>query len=340
MPISLTEDEFRLLTWPRPELSRMAIYPKSLRQHCPLDNGLFNLHANDDNSIAFSNIGDLNALPLEIVHLILSTLDLRSLTDFRALSWRARALVDNFPPYNNIVRHSPDVLRALLSTHMAIYFTAQDIFNALCTQQCSICGNFGPFLDLFTSCRSCLTCVMYSDALLCITASSAKEKLGLNSKALRALPTLLSVPGQYTESERTCRERISLVRMVSASAARSTQYPPSVSNQFVRQYDSYGENPYRFMAMIRFPTLDIATGKLDWGVSCQACRLGPPHERRGRGYYDWNTFYTTSGYIEHFQKCQLSQIGRTVAPGYILPTGGDQSASDAKFLEFLSNFKF
>jgi hypothetical protein len=195
-----------------------------------------------------------------------------------------------------------------------------------------------------------------------MTASSAKRVFSLDSKTLRTLPALLSLPGQYTESERIYRRRISLVRVLSATAARTTQHdgsnaprrrsrplhrrlpqpphfhPPPISNQLLQQFDGRGQNPHRFMAMVRFPTLDIRTGNLDWGVSCQACRLGPRDERRG--YCNWNTVYSAAGYIELFQKCQVSQIGRSVVPSYILPAARDQCISDARFLGFLSNFKF
>ncbi|OAF54636.1 hypothetical protein VC83_08802 [Pseudogymnoascus destructans] len=77
-PISLTKDEFRLLTWSRPELTRMTIQPQSLQRLCPLDNGLFQPRADykANNATSFSNIGDLDALPLEIIHSIFSILDL------------------------------------------------------------------------------------------------------------------------------------------------------------------------------------------------------------------------------------------------------------------------
>ena len=364
-PPSLTTDEFRLLTWSRPELTRMTIQLQSLQRHCPLDNGRLQQSTVFEAkcTASTSNIGDLEALPIEIIHSVFNILDLQSLTNSRAISWRARALVDSFPPYNAIVKHSPDALRALLSTHMAIHFTAQDIFDALCTQACFSCGQFGPFLDIFTGYRHCVTCVTYSDNLLSITASLAKKEFGLSSKSMRTLPTLLSIPGQYTESERTYQRRISLVRILSAAAAGSMQqedsnasYPrtrplgerrvpqpaqlpqPPVSHQLLQQLDRHGQNPYRFMAMIRLPFLDRRTGNLDWGLSCQACRLGPRDKRRG--YYNWNTVYSAAGYMEHFQKCEVSQIGRKVVPRYIVPIGGNQCSSVAQFLGFLSNFKF
>lgn len=336
LPTSLSKDELRLLTSPRPELARMTIRPEILRRHCPLDNGLFPRHAKANSTNSCSNIGNLDAFPLEIIHLILGTLDLQSLTDFRVISWRARALVNSLQPYRKIAHYSPDALRALLSTQMAVHFTAKDIFNALCTQQCFGCGQFGPFLDLFTSHRQCITCVAYSDSLLSITASSAKTKFDLNPETLSSLPTLLSLPGRYTQSERACGRRLSLVRMVSVAATMPIQNDDFSDS--LPPLDCHEQNPNRFMAIIRFPSLDIGTGKLDWGVSCQACRLGTRDKRRG--YYNWNTIYSTAGYIEHFQKCQLSQIGRAVVPGYICVTEEDQRRSDVNFLGFLSKFRF
>jgi hypothetical protein len=334
----------------------MTIPFESLQRHCPLDNGrLAQLTVSEAKCTASPlHNGDLEALPIEIIHSIFNLLSLQTLTDFRGVSWRARALVDSFPPYNAIFQHSPNVLRALLSTHMAIHFTAQDIFDALCTQACLSCGQFGPFLDLFTGHRHCITCVADSDDLLSITASSAKNQFGLSSKTVRTLPTLLSIPGQYTESERLYQRRTSLVRKIAAAAAGSMQQegsntsrqrtrpvgrrPNPQPSQLPQPPDRHGQNPSRFMPMIRLPFLDRETGNLDWGVSCQACRLGPRDE--SRGYYNWNTVYTTAGYMEHFQKCEVSQIGRKVVQNYIVPIGSDHGNSEAKFLGFLSDVRF
>jgi hypothetical protein len=358
--IILTKDEFRLLTWSRPELSRMTIQPQSLQRHCPLDNDRLLPH-NAKTPTSLSNFGVLETLPPEIIHSILKVLDLQSLTDFRRVSWCARALVDSIPPYNAIVQHSPDALRALLSTHMAVHFTAQDIFEALCKQACVGCGQFGPLLDMFTAHRFCITCVAYSDNSLSMTTSCARREFGLDSKTMHKLPTLFSIPGQYSEGERMYRRRISLVRMLSVRAARSQHYesnafgrksglpqrplpqqpqlpPPPISHRLLPQRDGHKQNPHRFMAMLRFPSLDRRTGNLDWGVSCQACRLGPRDTRRG--YRDWNIVYSAPGYMEHFQKCEMSQRGKAGIPGYVDPDSGDQGVSDARFLAFLSNLKF
>ncbi|CAG8961941.1 hypothetical protein HYFRA_00013721 [Hymenoscyphus fraxineus] len=150
-PTILTSDEFRLLTWSRSSLSRETIPPPSLQKHCPLDNGRHEPQNGEDYNA--STLGVLRALPIEMIHSILNLLDLQSLTDLRRISWGIQALVNTLPTYKAIVHHTPDVLRALLSTKMAGYYTAQDMFNALCIQSCFGCGNFGPFIDLFTGYR-------------------------------------------------------------------------------------------------------------------------------------------------------------------------------------------
>jgi len=98
-PPSLTPDEFRLLTWSRPELTRMTIQVQSLQRHCPLDNGRLQQSTVFEAKCTASpsNIGDLEAFPIEIIHSVFNILDLQSLTNSRAISWRARALVDSFP---------------------------------------------------------------------------------------------------------------------------------------------------------------------------------------------------------------------------------------------------
>lgn len=310
----LTEDEFQLLTSKRPSLSRMTIQPERLRRNCPLDNG--RLH---QPSSHHSNIGTLEIFPLEIVHSVLRLLDLKSLTNLRAVSWHARATVDSLPPYMAVVSHCPDALRALLSTCMADHFTAENVFDALRSQSCC-CGDFGPYLDLFTALRRCLPCVIRSPDLLSVKPSSKKLRQHLSLKTRRTLPTFLSIPGDYGESEKTCNRRVRLVRA-----------PSNVAGE-LRQQDRWGQNLDRFMPMIRFPFLDQKVGKLDWGVSCQGCHLGPRDERRG--YRDWNTVYTTDGYLDHFQTCQVSQIGREVVPLHT------SSVAQAKFFAFFAHMRF
>jgi hypothetical protein len=359
----LTVDEFRLLTWTRPSLSRMTIQPETLERYCPLDNGRLEQRtiSQSHTQVKLHDTGKLRALPLEITHLVISLLDLKSLTDFRAVSWGSRALVDSLPQYNAIIQHAPNTLRALLSTNMAMHFTTPHLFEVLCTEACFGCGEFGPFLDLFTCRRYCVTCVITCNDVLSTPISTAEQEFSLDSKTICALPTFLSLPGEYTESEKTYRRRFSLVRVQSVMAARTAQQdhdtvsrrrqgqldtsllPPSLQSLVLPQvhapqrWDGHGQNPYRFMPMVRIPALNQRAGKLDWGVSCQGCRLGP--RDKNRGYRSWNTLYSAAGYLEHFQQCEVSRAGRKAMLEYIAHVPEDQPRSDARFLAFLANLR-
>ncbi|APA07107.1 hypothetical protein sscle_02g018770 [Sclerotinia sclerotiorum 1980 UF-70] len=306
----------------------MTIQPEPLQRNCPLDNGRLQ-----------PSTARVSASP--------ST---------------SCELVDSVPEYNSIVKHCPDALRALLSTRMAVHFTASHIFEALRKESCFVCGKFGSFLDMFTAQRCCFDCLASSDSLLSMTATSARKEFGLDLKMMRTIPTLLSIPGEYSESGRTYRRRTRLVRMLSVSAAKSHHHdtdnlhqrpvpsttsslqpseprPIRNSHPSLQKFDAWFQNPHRFMPMLRFPSLDRRSGKLDWGVSCQACHHGPRDE--SRGYCDWNTVYSTSGYIDHFQKCEVSQRARAEIPQLINHDGDFRNRNDLgdQFVSFLSNFE-
>lgn len=110
------------------------------------------------------------------------------------------------------------------------------------------------------------------------------------------------------------------------------------SQRLLQYFDGHEQSAYRFMPMLKILFPDRETGQLDWGVSCQACRLAAWDVKRG--YRDCNIIYSTLEYIEYFQKCAVSQRRTAQKPNYINPTGKDQAILDARFLSYLSNFKF
>lgn len=84
----LTREELQFLIWTRAVwTTELVIDPEALQKQCPLDNDqLERSTLHDIESPYISTIGDLECLPLEILHMVLSMLDLRTLTDFRAIS--------------------------------------------------------------------------------------------------------------------------------------------------------------------------------------------------------------------------------------------------------------
>jgi hypothetical protein len=128
--ITVSKDEFRLLTWESHATSKVTICPTALRRHCPLDNDeLRSSPLLKAKPFSLSSMGSFKTCPPEIAHLILNILDLQSLTNLRAVCWRARALVDSLPSYHSIVQYCPDTLRAMLSTHMP-YISQLEIYSS------------------------------------------------------------------------------------------------------------------------------------------------------------------------------------------------------------------
>jgi hypothetical protein len=341
VPTALTEREFRLLTWTRPGLSQQTISPHLLQKHCPLDNGRHDPHNNQPRSPPLGVLW--HGFPVEITHSILKLLDLQSLTDFRAVSWDARALVSTVSPYQAIVQHAPDALRALLSTETAVYFTAQDIYDALCERKCFLCERFGPFLDLFTGHRCCLICTEKSMQIL----STVKKDLRFSSCVTDTLRTLRSLPGKYSPYVmKEVKGRKILVRVDEAISAfrREFDLGPEKFPITDRNWQQVERNGpvCRYMSMIRIPVLDRQAGTLDWYVSCQACRLAT---RDGEKYgyspstYGDYTMYSASEYMKHFQKCQMSQRARIIIADYLKSAKDSQEAMlDVKCENLIKEF--
>jgi hypothetical protein len=340
--MTLTDNEFSLLTSKCPDLDEMAIDLESLRAKCPLDNDLFHpLRAKTNTPVSFSSIGTLDSFAPEIMHMIFDSIDLQTLTNFRRVSKRARPVLDSHPPYKAVIQHCPDALRALLSTQRAASFEARDIYEALCTQSCHGCGEFAPLLDLFSASRYCTDCVANLDATWSIEGRIARRKILGGSKTMMSkLPKLLSLPGRYSERSRLYKKRLTLVRATAAFWIRSGTVPQSPAtipwdddqHQMVSP-DRFIFNSLRFMAVIRIPYLDPRTGILEWGVSCEACRLVPVDESRGSR--DSKVLYTASGYLDHFQTCEMSHRGK--AEIQQLAASGHGHISPGQIASFYAN---
>ena len=210
---------------------------------------------------------------------------------------------------------------------------------------------------------SVLLRLTHSQSTLCIPASSAMEGFELQLQSMRSLPTLLSIPGTYSDRSRDYRGRLSLVRMQSAIAAKKKQvqriqeetgalptghvfYPSwEVEKSIQRQDRTRGLNAHRFMPMIRFPFLDREPGKLDYGISCQPCRvIGTKLRRlaapRGMRFQFSERVYLAEDFMEHFQSCEIAQKVREELRKYMLASGGDHCMPEAQFSEILRSSRF
>lgn len=336
-PTTLTTTEFDLLTSCDPELDRKTISLRDLRIGCPLDNDHLRSPPIFDAKVPapLSSLGALAILPTEIAFTILEDVNLQSLTLFRAVSQGSRALVDKLPAYDIIVKHCPDALRALLATETAVHFSCQDLLGALYQQECVQCRRYGSFLELFTLRRFCFICVIEgSDNLLTVPTIAAEDVFGLSLEEIEEMRTVYSLP------EGICA-RVHLIRIPDKPATwRLSNWIPQT---FDASQDNFSTQIHRLLTMVRFPSLDPRTRDLNWGVTCQACRLGT-HSRSAsfpnpaNNNHRKHVHYSAAGYLEHFQTCKPSQLARSWISEQ-LDSGDDDGDLARRFLDFLDSLK-
>jgi hypothetical protein len=272
-------------------------------------------------------LGALEAYPIEIMHIILGNLDLKTLTNFRSVSYSARLLVDTMKPYTNIMRLAPNSIRALLSTDMAIHFNSHDIFNALCEQDCYLCGNeFGPFMDLFTSKRVCCNCVTAVDteSLYSATPASAQRILKLTANEVQRLPTLRTLYTVYGNRTEKVLERVSVVRIGTAALKVS---PLVKFNDVLGVY----QRSLRFGSLIRIPTYHQKEKSLHWGFSCRSCCCPQYPKLAARN----KVFLSVDNYLEHYQECKRSQKAKQWLESLIESEMPEEECKDSKVYQSL-----
>lgn len=195
------DDMLKALTYQRDDLADAVINLDDLRKNLPLDNE--RVLTVSDTRISAS-LGKLDTLPLELVHEVILALDLQSLTNFRAVSTTARALVNSNPAYRNIITHAPDAIRAYIATSLASSFNTAQLFDTLCAQSCGLCPDFGGFLFLPNCIRCCWACLTQHPDLLTISSSHARVIFGLTKAGTAKVPVLQSIPGFYKMRTKSC----------------------------------------------------------------------------------------------------------------------------------------
>ncbi|KAI9825618.1 MAG: hypothetical protein M1832_000962 [Thelocarpon impressellum] len=187
------------------DLGGAMLKPELLELACPLDNGR---HDGDETTgQPLRDLGRLERLPLELLHSTLLDLDLQSLTTLRAVSRRARSVVDALPQYRDIVTHAAASLRAALSLNVASWIFCRMLHRELCSKTCVNCSHFGATLYLLNCSRVCYPCLNDDLRLLPLTPTNARSAFGLGSLELSSLPTARSLPGRYAFSDKIRRTR-------------------------------------------------------------------------------------------------------------------------------------
>ncbi len=262
MDAGQTDTSQQALGYPRSELliCDYTLDDTQLERRCPLDNGR---HARLWQDSQRQPVGHLDVLPLELVREVLVELDVPTLTSFRRVNRRAMELVDSLHQYQMILKHCPNILRAIVSLG-ASSFTCRTLFNTLFTTQCSSCDRLGGYLYLITGSRVCYFCFTRNVDYFPLSAWQATKLTGLSRRDLKRLPHVFTLPGRYTARKKSSKGRFMLLdrRAVLLDRTDDEQRPP---------IDYTTREPRRFMSIISAPYLTCAGQRAHWGLHCRRC---------------------------------------------------------------------
>lgn len=296
-----------------PDLPNYALYTKQnicdntlddaqLETRCPLDNGR---HVDASVTVRYS-AGQLDQLPAELLIQVLLQIDIPSLTHFRRVNRRAMELVDSVPQYAALIKHCPNIIRAILSIQ-ADAFDCATLFRTLSTTRCSTCKRFGDHLYLIDCRRVCYFCFTRRLEYFPLTIGQASsfftcdgtQQRKANTTRRQLLhaanpPSVLSLPGRYctawgSDGGNSVRKRLQLFDRQAVV--------PSLAGSGLPKLDKTTREPRRFMALITAPYLLDAGRQADWGYFCLGCR-----EEKGEKTRHFRIKYTRADMREHVMR--------------------------------------
>jgi hypothetical protein len=250
-------------------------------------------------------LGSLDRMPVELLHDVLVRLDVYSLFKFRQVNIRSRQMVDSLKRYQMIVLHGLNLFCALLRTRIAIHVSLIDLYKALCTKNCALCGEFAGFMSLLTWTRCCFKCLRFAPEIQVQTVSAARKEFYLRRAELSELASLKTLPGIYMdESEHKSSVAIVSVHQTALLCRRRMQSQPVRSERMKK---------FNFMSSGALPYYDSATGKIEHGISCAGCQLALERYIIGTRGERWayearDKVYAQDGFLEHFQWCKQAQV--------------------------------
>ncbi|KAK2805004.1 hypothetical protein FQN51_001098 [Onygenales sp. PD_10] len=255
-----------------------------------------------------SSLGSLDVLPLELLYLTFNVMDFQSLSRICCVSLRGKAVVESLPGYYRLVQHAPRMLGALARTRLIRFHSTSTLYQALLSERCRSCGEFGPFIFLPTCERCCYECLHRNQSFWVIPTSMAEKCFKLTKHQLEGVPFMCGIPGTYSVGHHVSRKR--KVRLVSVRAAKEVAIKIHGSiaaiaptgpvmgegGARIREFHTYkslldapleplSQNPstlpsqeiaprdrYCGMASVPFPSLQ-PDGSVEHGLWCRGCAL-------------------------------------------------------------------
>ncbi|KAI9795103.1 MAG: hypothetical protein M1816_000125 [Peltula sp. TS41687] len=286
--------------------------------------------------------GELERLPLELLHEIFSSLDFQSLSDLRATNFRLRELIDAFLPWRYVRQHALDTLRALTDTHQISQIDSGQLYAMLRSDRCVLCAKYGPYLFLPMCHRICFNCHYHDPQAQLITVSAAVLRFGLKKSQIGLLPKLLSLPTTLRRKRQwlvsVARGRELGIRLHGSQKAMETYMQREYSKRqqkWIKRRSEWSDgkrngkqvgrnprqptplerlpptsqDPYRFAASILFPSLPHGGSVVQQGLYCAGCEH-QSFEEDGSSLEAWlelvdkkRTSYSAEEFLSHVKKC-------------------------------------
>jgi hypothetical protein len=95
-------------------------------------------------------LGSLDRLPLEVFHVIISSLDIATVHRLKGMNRMAYRIVNAHPQVRLLISETQQVLHGLFAVKLAHTVTVEALAAKLCESHCVECGRFGGYLYLLT----------------------------------------------------------------------------------------------------------------------------------------------------------------------------------------------
>lgn len=151
--------------------------------------------------------GRFSTLPLELLHQILSSVDLHTLGSIRLSNYAFRGIVDSSPEIRDLVENAEQVsplLRALRETSTDKRPTLHNFHSELTSETCFWCGDHGQFLFLLRCRRACFNCLCRSKELRLIPLGDERmlKQFCIPKSKTKHLPCLTYPKSLYSRMQR------------------------------------------------------------------------------------------------------------------------------------------
>ncbi|KAF2018142.1 hypothetical protein BU24DRAFT_421144 [Aaosphaeria arxii CBS 175.79] len=259
-----------------------------------------------------TTLGDLDKLPLELIHEICLHSDMSSIFRFRQVNTRARHILYALYEYRVVTTHARDAFCAMLRTELDPCPTLSAFYQLLSSQKCSICGHeYGDLIHLPTCIRCCSFCVRkHAPELRVATAAKAIRYLKLSRHALSQITQLKLLPGIYGMEE---RRRVGRPKVLSIQSAREAYRKQNGGEEPTNMMMRYLQMQpiLAFMVCCALPSYSLP-GRVENGICCIGCQAaiekGILIHTGNWAFHMRDLVYSVNGFLKHFVWCEQAQL--------------------------------